>query len=75
MAKPNRKTWIAVGLVAVVLLCGAIVFKTTAGSSGQDQSNVADFAKSIDHTKANTPSVSPEKLKLGFAGGKRPAGN
>jgi len=64
-----------VGLVVVVLVCGAIVFKTTAGSSGQDQANVAEIAKSIDNTKGNTPSVSPEKLKLGRAGGKQQAGN
>ena len=74
MTPSQRKIWLTVGLVVVVIVCAFVVFKSTAGSSGQDQANVADIAKSLDHTKANTPSVPPEKLKMGFAGGKRPAG-
>jgi len=72
MNQSRRNTWVAVGLVATVIVCCLIVFKTLAGSPGQEQANVAAIAKSIDHTKANTPSVSPEKLKMGFTGGKRP---
>jgi len=74
MTESHKKTWIAVGLAAVVIVCGLVVFKSLAGSSGQDQANVTEIAKSIDHTKANTPSVPPEKLRLGFTGGKRPIG-
>ena len=64
----NKKTWLMVGVAALaVVIAGVVVFKSTA-SEGNVQSNVADFAKSIDQTKANTPSVPPERLALGRSG-------
>jgi len=66
----DKKNWIVVGVVVVVvLIAGFVISKTLGGESqGETQSNVADFAKSIDHTKADTPSVSPEQLSLGRSG-------
>lgn len=63
----NKKTWLAIGLAVVAVAVCAFSFMK-GGSEGNVQSNVAEFAKSIDQTKSDTPSVPPERLALGRSG-------
>jgi hypothetical protein len=66
----NNRTWLIAGVaVLAVALAVVMIIKSTA-SDGVNQSNIANFAKSIDNTKGNTPSVPPERLALGRTGGK-----
>ena len=64
----NKKTLLVAGVaVLAVSIAAFAILKSTAGE-GDAQSNVADFARSIDQTKADTPSVPPERLALGRSG-------
>ncbi len=64
----NKKTWALIAVVAVLVLVAAVVAKKSLTPGGDTQSNVADFAKSINHTNDNTPSVPPEELAKGRTG-------
>lgn len=65
----NKKTWILIGVAAVAVCLAAFAAKKSFLSDGDTQSSVSEFAKSIDQTKANTPSVPQEQLALGRSGG------
>lgn len=62
----KRKLFLLGGLVAVALALAA--FSLFRAGDGDASANVADFAKSIDNTKGDTPSVPPERLALGVSG-------
>jgi hypothetical protein len=64
----NKKTWLMAGVAALAVVVAIVVALKSTASEGNVQSNVADFAKSIDQTKADTPSVPPERLALGRSG-------
>jgi hypothetical protein len=63
----NKKTWLVVGAAVLAVAICAFSLMNSVGSEDV-QSNVTEFAKSIDNTKANTPSVPPERLALGRSG-------
>jgi hypothetical protein len=68
MTNRNRLP-LAIGAAAAALaVAGFVVWRSSQSSDGDTQSNVAQFAKSIDGNKRDTPSVPPERLKLGVSG-------
>lgn len=64
----NKKLFIGGATIVVLLLVALLVYRSFGASEGNPQANVADFAKTIDHTNSSTPSVPPERLKLGVSG-------
>jgi len=62
----SRKIALLVGVI--VLALGVAAFGVLRSSDGDAQANVAEFAKSIDHSKSDSPSVPPDRLALGHAG-------
>lgn len=65
----GKKIAALLGLIVVAL--GALAFVLLRSGDGDANSNVADFAKSIDHTKSGSPSVPPERLQLGRSGARK----
>lgn len=61
-----QKIGLLVGVIVVAL--GLAVFGMLHSSGDDAQASVAEFAKSIDHTRSGTPSVPPDRLALGHAG-------
>jgi len=56
------------GVVLLVAIAAALLFKGDGEGGGVNQAEIASFAKSIDHTKSATPSVPEERLRLGVSG-------
>ena len=65
MSQP-QKIGLLVCLIVVAL--GIAVFGMLHSSGGDAQASVAEFAKSIDHTKGDSPSVPADRLALGHSG-------
>jgi hypothetical protein len=61
-----RKLALLVGVIVIAL--GIAAFGMLRSSDGDPSANVTEFAKSIDHTKSDTPSVPPDRLALGHSG-------
>ncbi|CAN5432182.1 hypothetical protein BH11ARM2_BH11ARM2_09030 [soil metagenome] len=67
----RKKKLLAAGVALIALgIARFAVLKGSGSSDGDTQANVAQFAKSIDATKSNSPSVPAERLALGRMGGK-----
>ena len=62
----GQKIGLLIGVIVVAL--GVAVFGMLRSSGGDAQASVTEFARSIDHTKSDTPSVPPDRLALGHAG-------
>ncbi len=68
--KDKRTVMLLVAVGALIVLAVVVIAKTSTGSDAVSQSNITDFAKKIDNTKSNSPSVPASEIARGF-GGKR----
>ena len=66
----NNRVLVLGGIALLAVVLAVVMIVRSTASNSVDQSNISQFAKSIDNTKGDTPSVPPERLALGRTGGK-----
>jgi len=68
----KKKALIIFVAVAVLVAAVGLALRGGSDSGAVDQAEISNFAKSIDHTKSDSPSVPKERLDRGITG-RRPA--
>lgn len=64
----NKKILLVVVAVVVLAVAVSLALRGSSDSGPVDQAEISNFAKSIDHTKSDTPSVPQERLNRGRTG-------